>query len=65
MHFLTLIVLFEYFAEVNTFVVSIVSKKIHGSESNKKHVEVTMLLVGGKTLAEYGIFLFSLSSSQT
>ena len=63
MHFLTLIVLFEYFAEVNTFVVSIVSKKIHVSEFNKKHVEVIMLF-SGKTLAEYCIFYF-LSSGQT
>ena len=29
MQFLTLIVFFEHFAEVNTFVISIVSKKIY------------------------------------
>ena len=61
MHFLTLIVLFEYFAEVNTFVVSIVSKKIHVSEFNKKHVEVIMVENPGRIL----YFLFSLSLGQT
>lgn len=59
MHFLTLIVLFEYFAEVNTFVVSIVSKKIHVSESNKE-TRVGYNALGGKPLKNMFFFIFSL-----
>ena len=57
MHFLTLIVLFEYFAEVNTFVVSIVSKKIHVSESNKE-TRVGYNALGGKPLKNMFFFYF-------